>query len=70
MDAKLEKIDITPDEENGSERLHYENTTPKAQLMKGETTKFTITVTYDTSSTEIPETKSKAITGTIEYVQI
>lgn len=69
MDAKLETIDITPDEENGSERLHYENTTPATQLKKGETTKFTITVTYDTSSTEIPETKSKAITGTIEYVQ-
>ena len=27
------------------------------------------TITYDTSSTGIPETKSKAITGTIEYVQ-
>ena len=69
IDAKLSKIKLTADDINGSPALKYTNTEPATNLAAGEQTTFTITVVYDADTTEVPEIKTKTITGIIEYVQ-
>ena len=69
IDAILNDITLTPDEENGSPAIIYSNTEPSKNLNSGDQTTFTITVTYDEDYTEIPEVKTKQITGIVEYIQ-
>ena len=69
IDAKLENVLFTADEENGSPAIHYETSELEATLKKGATTTFTVTVTYDKAVEEVPSVKTKTITGIVEYVQ-
>ena len=68
IDAELGGI-VFIEEIEGSDAISYTLTKPDDELKSGQTTTFTITVTYKLSTTEMPETKTKSITGTIEYVQ-
>ncbi len=69
IDAKLDNITFSPDDENGSPAINYTTTEPSKILNAGERTTFTVTVEYDLETTEIPSIKTKTITGIIEYVQ-
>ncbi len=69
IDATLDKVTFTPDEENGSSAIIYTTTEPAQDLNAGEETTFTVTVSYDPKATKVPEIKTKTITGIIEYVQ-
>ena len=69
IDAVLGNVIITSDEEHGSPAIAYETTGPANSLPAGEQTTFTVTVMYDGDTTEVPEIKTKTITGIIEYVQ-
>ncbi len=64
--AKLESIDF---DFSGSDAIIITNTEPKDILYGGESTVFSVTITYDEDATEIPSVKTKNITGTIKYVQ-
>ena len=68
IDAELGGI-VFIEEIEGSDAISYTLTKPDDELKSGQTTTFTITVTYKLSTTEMPEVKTKSITGTIEYVQ-
>lgn len=71
IDAKLDSIVLTPDPD-GSPAITYTVDSKPAKdsvLASGDTTTVVITATYDSSVTEIPELKTKSITGTLEYVQ-
>ncbi len=68
LDATLNKITLTPDE-NGSPAIVYTNTEPEPLLKAGATTGFLIKVAYDENTTEMPSIKSKTITGVVEYIQ-
>ena len=69
IDATLSSANFTPDDENGSPAIIYSTTDPSKELVAGGKTSFTITITYDENSTEIPSIKTKKITGVINYVQ-
>ncbi len=69
INAVLDNVTFTPDNENGSPAISYETTTPATNLGAGEQTTFTVKVTYNAETTEIPSVKTKTITGIIEYVQ-
>ena len=69
IDAKLDSITFTPDEENGSPAIIYTNTSPSDTLNAGSETTLTVTAKYDEKAETIPEIKTKQITGVIEYVQ-
>ena len=69
IDASLENVTLTSDDENGSTAIKYTNTDPSKSLLAGEQTTFTVTVMYDENTAEVPSVKTKTITGTIEYVQ-
>ncbi len=69
IDATLNKITFTPDQENGSPAIIYTNTEPSQNIEAGNETTFTVTVKYDKDVTEVPSVKTKTITGIIEYVQ-
>ena len=69
IDAVLNSVTFKPDNENGSPAIIYSTTDPSETLDSGDETTFTITVTYDENYTEVPEVKTKQITGIIEYVQ-
>ena len=69
IDAKLDSAVFTPDNEMGSPAIIYTYENPAASLAAGATTTFTVTATYDESVTEVPDVKTKTITGTINYVQ-
>ena len=69
IDATLDSAVFTPDDENGSPAIIYTTTNPAATLAAGATTTFTVTATYDESITEVPDVKTKTITGTINYIQ-
>lgn len=68
IDAKLEIMRCKA-EENASKEIGYMVTAPADFLKAGEQTTFTITAIYDPDATEVPDIKTKSITGTIEYVQ-
>lgn len=68
IDAELGGI-VFIEEIEGSDAISYTLTKPDDELKSGQTTTFTITVTYKPGTTEMPESKTKSITGTIEYVQ-
>ncbi len=69
IDAILNSVTFTPDNENGSLAIVYSTTNPSETLNSGEQTTFTVSVTYDENYTEVPEIKTKQIVGIIEYVQ-
>ncbi len=69
LDAHLDDIVFLADEANGSPAIKYYTTNLAADLLAGETTTLTVTVKYDESFTEVPEVKTKTITGIINYVQ-
>lgn len=68
IDAVLKNIEFT-DDGTGSSAIIYSNSEPKPTLSAGEETAFLVKVSFDENATEIPEVKTKKITGTIEYVQ-
>ena len=69
IDATLDSITFTPDNENGSPAILYSNTSPADTLNAGDQTTLTVTVTYDEDTEEVPEITTKTITGVIDYVQ-
>ena len=69
INATLDSITFTPDDEKGSPAISYETTSPATSLGAGEQTTFTVKVVYDAETTEVPSVKTKTITGIIEYVQ-
>lgn len=69
IDAKLDSAVFTPDNEMGSPAIIYTYENPASSLAAGATTTFTVTATYDESVTEVPDVKTKTITGTINYIQ-
>ncbi len=68
IDATLDSATFTP-EEGGSPAISYTTTDPTTSLGAGEQTTFTVKVVYNEGTTEVPEVKTKTITGIIEYVQ-
>ncbi len=69
IDAVLNNVEFTPDDENGSKAIVYSTTRPSDNLKTGEQTSFTVTVEYDKETLEVPDVKNKEITGVIEYIQ-
>lgn len=69
IDAVLDSATFTPDDINGSPAIIYTTVSPSETLNSGEKTTCTVTVMYDEDSEEVPDLKSKEITGIIEYVQ-
>lgn len=69
IDATLNTVTFTADEENGSPAIIYTNTKPADELNAGDETTLTVTVSYDEETVEVPSVKTKTITGIIEYVQ-
>ena len=68
IDAKLQTVIFT-EEIDGILALNYTTTQITPELNAGEETTFNITVTYVKDTEEIPEKKTKTLTGIIEYVQ-
>lgn len=69
IDATLNNVIFTSDEENGSPAIKYTTSELAHTLTAGEQASFTITVEYDSKTTEMPSVKTKTLTGVIEYVQ-
>ena len=69
IDAKLDHILFLADEENGSEAIKYSSTNIAETLGAGEQTKLDITIEYDQETAEVPQVKTKSLTGVVEYVQ-
>ncbi len=69
IDATLGNVLFQVDEENGSPAILYKTTELAPLLKAGEKTTFSVTIVYDKNATEVPEVKTKTITGIIEYVQ-
>ncbi len=69
IDAVLNNILFTSDEINGSPAITYETSELNAFLPAGSQTSLTVTIEYNKDTTEVPEIKTKTITGIIEYVQ-
>ena len=69
INATLNSVTFTPDNVNGSPAINYSYTEPAKILNSGEETSLTVTATYDEQAEEVPEIKTKTITGIIEYVQ-
>ena len=59
---------LTP-QVDGSEAINYEYTEPEKNLTAGSSTTFTVTVTYDSSVTEMPDVLTRSATGIVEYSQ-
>ncbi len=68
FDATLQNFKFTP-EEKGSSAIIYTTSEPNNLLPAGEQTCFLLKVMYDENSKEVPEVKTRTITGIIEYVQ-
>ena len=68
IDAKLDSTTLNIDEK-GSPAIIYSTNKPAETLKAGNTTKYTVTTTYDKSATEIPNIKTKSFTSTIKYIQ-
>lgn len=69
IDAVLDSATFKEDSEKGSPAIIYTTTEPIRELNAGEETTFTVKVSYDSNTTEVPSIKTKTITGIIEYVQ-
>ncbi len=69
IDAKLEYAAFRIADPNGSPAITYCMTHPDDLLPAGEKTSFTVTVIYKEDTVQVPEIKTKTLTGTIEYVQ-
>ncbi len=70
INAKLKNVLFQTDEINGSKAISYETTALSNILKSGDKTSFNITVTYDKDiNLEPNDSKTKTITGIIEYVQ-
>lgn len=68
IDAVLDAATFT-EQADGSPAIIYTTTDPSQELAAGATTTFTVTATYDSTVTTLPEITSKSITGVIEYEQ-
>lgn len=68
IDAKFSSMNLTKTA-GGSPAIIYSSTDPSSELAAGASTTFTVTATYDSTVTEVPDIKTKSITGTVEYVQ-
>ena len=68
IDAILDNI-LFQEEVEGSEAINYITTELDPLLKAGEEKTFTVTVEYLKEITEIPEVKTKTLTGIIEYIQ-
>lgn len=68
IDARLDNATFT-EQVDGSSAIIYTTTNPGETLAAGASTTFTVTVTYDSTVTEVPEVTSKTITAIIDYVQ-
>ena len=68
IDAKLDKATYT-EQTDGSPAIIYTTTDPGQTLAAGAKTTATVTATYDSSVTEVPQITSKTITGLFNYVQ-
>lgn len=69
INATLGNVVFMSDDKNGSEAIIYSTTELDHELNVGEQTKLEVTVKYDPNATEIPNIKTKTLTGIIEYVQ-
>ena len=70
INARLSEVIFKSNDDSGSSAISYSTTTLAATLNAGEQTVIEITITYDSTITEVPDVKTKTITGTIEYVQM
>ena len=68
IDAELQTIIFT-EEIDGIEEINYTTSELKKDLNVGDSTTFNIIVTYVKTSKEIPDVKTKKLTGIIQYVQ-
>ncbi len=68
IDAELQTIIFT-EEINGIEEINYTTSEVKKELNVGDSTTFNIMVTYVKDTENIPDTKTKTLTGIIQYVQ-
>ena len=68
IDATLKGMTFTP-EENGSPVIIYKCREPIPIIRAGEQAAILVNVTYDENATEVPEIKTRTVTGTIEYQQ-
>ena len=69
IDATLGTVIFKEDSEGDLPAIQYKTSELQNTLDAGEETSFTVTVTYDPKTTEVPSIKTKTITGIIEYVQ-
>lgn len=71
IDAKLESVtDLTPINNIEPTGIKYSiNAVEDDELKSKETKEYIVTVTWDAEATEIPETKFKTATITLNYVQ-
>lgn len=68
IDATLDNYSMTP-QADGSPAILYTYTNPATDLAAGGETTFTVTVTYDSTVTEVPTNTTKTIQGLVEYKQ-
>ncbi len=68
IDAELQTIIFT-EEIDGIEEINYTTSELKKDLNVGDSTTFNIMVTYVKDTKEIPDIKTKTLTGIIQYVQ-
>lgn len=68
IDAKLDNATYT-EQTDGSPAIIYTTTNPGQTLAAGEKTTATVTATYDSSVSEVPQITSKTITGLFNYAQ-
>ncbi len=68
IDAELQTIIFT-EEIGGIEEINYTTSELKKDLNVGDSTTFNIIVTYVKNTKEIPDVKTKTLTGIIQYVQ-
>ena len=68
IDAKLNNV-LFKEEDGGSEAISYETTPLMSTLKSGEESTFLVKLKYNQETTEVPEIKTKTITGIVEYVQ-
>lgn len=69
IDATLNSINFSDNGANGSSAITYDYTEPLTSLPAGAQTCVLLHVRYDENTTEVPEIKTKTITGIVEYVQ-
>ena len=68
IDAELQTIIFT-EEIDGIEEINYTTSELKKDLNVGDSTTFYIIVTYVKNAKQVPDVKTKTLTGIIQYVQ-